>query len=78
MPVDAWLSLSFTLPLCAAYGLWCAGWLPRIRNWLTWAGVLAFVVPVVVHDLEPPSRDDARTPIAHASATPDPVQSAAN
>lgn len=48
MSLNAWLSLSFTLPTALAYGLWCMGRLPRLRRLMAVAGVVAFLVAVVV------------------------------
>lgn len=52
MPIDAWLSLSFTIPMTLAYTLWAVGRMPRFRRASAVLGVLAFVAACVVHSFE--------------------------
>jgi hypothetical protein len=48
MSLNAWLSLSFTVPAFVAYSLWCAERMPRLRSFIGVVGVLAFVAALVI------------------------------
>jgi hypothetical protein len=48
MSLNAWLCVAFTTPTLSAYGLYCTERLPRFRRFMAVAGVLAFMVAVVI------------------------------